>query len=41
MSWGNFSPNQIEEKLFWLLVSWIWGLRKQNEGQKHIEGKSL
>lgn len=40
-SWGNFSPNQIEEKLFWLLVSWIWGLRKQNEGQKHIEGKSL
>lgn len=33
-SWGNFSPNQIEEKLFWLLVSWIWGLRKQNDWMK-------
>lgn len=26
---GNFSPNQIKEKLFWLLVFWIWGLRNQ------------
>ena len=50
MSRGNFSPNlkkNCSGYLFpgfgdeQLLVSWIWGLRKQNEGQKHVEGKSL